>query len=265
MGRILAWMARPARPLIADGVYHIANRGNELRDIVRDNEDREVWLDYVRRTIRRYELRCLSYCLMDNHHHLLVQTPLANLSRAMQYLHGQYARAFRQRPGTPSGRLWQHRFRSRVIRGPEHFLVALRYIARNRVDAGLVESAIDWRWSAHAAITGEVDDPMVDRAHVLRWFNDDPASYAGFVDGDLQELPTFSAAQEALFPVEPAGTRLDRPPLADILVWTPGDQAISIAFSQYGYSMREIARELCCGRATVSRRLIAFETAAMFA
>jgi REP element-mobilizing transposase RayT len=256
-------VSRPPRLLIPDGVYHVANRGNELRPIVRDDDDRELWLDYVRTTVRRYELRCLSYCLMDNHHHLLIQTPHANLSRAMQYLHGQYARDFRRRPGTPPGRLWQHRFRSRIIRSPEHFLVALRYVARNRVEAGLAQKAEDWPWSAHSALLGTCHEPIIDRERVLRWFGGDARSYGVFVDGDVEELPTFNAEQHACFPVEPLDAARPRRPLGDILVCDPTDEAIAMAFSNQGYSMREIAHALCCSTMTVSRRVIGFETAAM--
>lgn len=37
------------------------------------------------RVARRKSWRCLAYCLMDNHVHLLLETPEANLGIGMQH------------------------------------------------------------------------------------------------------------------------------------------------------------------------------------
>jgi len=44
--------------------------------------------------------RCLSYCLMDNHYHLLLETPEANLWIGMRHLQGSYAQTFNKRHKT---------------------------------------------------------------------------------------------------------------------------------------------------------------------
>lgn len=90
-------VARPLRLEVADGVYHLTARGNERRAIYRDDSDRRCFLGTLEQTIERFGWRCLSYCLMTNHYHLLVRTPEPNLARGMRDLNGVYAQSFNRR------------------------------------------------------------------------------------------------------------------------------------------------------------------------
>jgi len=58
-------------------------RGNERRDIFRDDRDRKQFLETLGETPERFGVRVLAYCLMPNHDHLVLDTPRANLSQAM--------------------------------------------------------------------------------------------------------------------------------------------------------------------------------------
>lgn len=90
-------------------------RGNRKQAIFRDDRDRRDYLGLLALEIRRTRWRCLSYCLMGNHVHLLVETPEANLAVGMQRLQGDYARTFNQRYKTV-GHLFQGRYGSVRIR-----------------------------------------------------------------------------------------------------------------------------------------------------
>jgi len=83
-------MARPLRIEYADAHYHVMSRGNERREIVRDDADREKRLDCLRRPVETHDWRLHAFVLMNNHEHLFVQTPRANLSAGMQFLNGSY-------------------------------------------------------------------------------------------------------------------------------------------------------------------------------
>lgn len=122
-------MARPPRPLLPDGLYHVSARGNERATIYRDAGDRRLFLELLAKGVERYHWRILSYCLMTNHYHLLVQTPLANLSRGMRQLNGVYAQSFNRRHNRV-GHLFQGRYQARVVQADAHLLSAMRYIVR---------------------------------------------------------------------------------------------------------------------------------------
>ena len=78
-------MARPLRIERPGGRYHVTARGNERKPLYPTDADRAHFLGLLGELPDRFGLRVHAYVLMDNHFHLLVETPEANLSRAMQW------------------------------------------------------------------------------------------------------------------------------------------------------------------------------------
>ena len=72
-------MARPLRITYTGAFYHITSRGNEQKNIFKSRQDREKFLEYFESAVERYDAVIHSYCLMDNHYHLLIETVDANL------------------------------------------------------------------------------------------------------------------------------------------------------------------------------------------
>jgi putative transposase len=81
-------MARPLRIEFPGALDHVTARGNARQDIFLDDEDRQQFLAVLARVVSRFHLLVHAYCLMDNHFHLVVETPEANLSKAMRQLNG---------------------------------------------------------------------------------------------------------------------------------------------------------------------------------
>jgi REP element-mobilizing transposase RayT len=69
------------------------SRGNGRRRIVKDDKDRARRMDLLRRTVETYGWHLHAWVLMNNHDHLYVETPEANLSAGMQHLNGSYTRS----------------------------------------------------------------------------------------------------------------------------------------------------------------------------
>ncbi len=107
-------MARPLRHLIKDGWYHVFGRGWERRAVFEDVRDREHFLELLEGLTERYRFVIHAYALMDNHHHLIVQTPEANLSQGMQWFNTSYSAWFNARHERV-GSLWQGRYRDVLI------------------------------------------------------------------------------------------------------------------------------------------------------
>lgn len=61
----------------------------ERRAIVVDDRDRQAWVRRLRAALEAYRVVLYAYVLMDNHFHLIVETPQANLSEFMRYLAGE--------------------------------------------------------------------------------------------------------------------------------------------------------------------------------
>ena len=146
-------MPRPLRADFEPGIHHVYTRGNNRQALFVDDQDRHVYLNRLGRTVVKHEWRLLTYCLMPNHVHLLVETAVPNLSAGMQWLNGQYARWFNRRHGRV-GHLFQGRFGSTRIEDDAHLWMTARYVIRNPVEAGLCRRCEEWAWSGHAAGRG---------------------------------------------------------------------------------------------------------------
>lgn len=92
-------MARQLRIEFPCAFYHVTAWGNARQDIFLDDEDRQRFLEMLTRVVSRFHLRLYAYCLMDNHFHLVVETPKANLSKAMRQLNSVYTQFFNRRHG----------------------------------------------------------------------------------------------------------------------------------------------------------------------
>jgi putative transposase len=163
-------MARRPREESEGAIHHVYARGIARREIYVDDVDRRIYLATLARVTRRQRWRCLAYCLMPNHVHLLVETPLANLGAGMQRLHGDYAHVFNERHGR-SGHVFQGRYGSVRIVTDEQLWAVAAYVALNPVEAGLCERPEQWRWSSHlSTIDGRARDSWLDVERLLSYF-----------------------------------------------------------------------------------------------
>jgi putative transposase len=107
-------MARPLRILIPDGWYHVMSRGNRRASLFWEESDRRRFLGLVSELPERFHLEVHAFVLMDNHYHLVVRTPQANLSQAIRWLHVSYSSRFNW-AHRQVGHLFQGRFKAVVI------------------------------------------------------------------------------------------------------------------------------------------------------
>ena len=160
-------MPRIARIVIPGCPHHVTQRGNNRQDVFFCDDDRRFYLATLKAQAERFGLSVHGYCLMTNHVHL-VATPAGeeSLARAVGRTHWLHARRVNDLHGR-SGHLWQARFHSCGL-DEKHLILALRYVERNPVRAGLVRKAWRYPWSSAAAHAGK----GADRAGLLdlaRW------------------------------------------------------------------------------------------------
>ena len=169
----LAGVPRPPRLRVAGGFYHVTARGNRGQVIYEDPHDRNVFSANLAGIVAMYGWHLYSWCQMDNHYHLLFETPKPNLSEGMHRLNSLHAHWFNDVHGV-EGHLFERRFRAQLVERESHLLMALRYIALNPVRAGLCARPEQWRWSSYAATIGEARCPDYLRVDwVLRLFAED--------------------------------------------------------------------------------------------
>jgi REP element-mobilizing transposase RayT len=140
-------MARPARIEYEGAFYHVMNRGNRRETIFIDNQDRIRFYEIIGSIESRYKIIIYSFVLMSNHYHLIIETPLGNLSKAIQRLNGDYALYFSRRHRSP-GHLFQGRFKAMLVEKETYLLELSRYIHLNPFRAGIVKSPEKYKWSS---------------------------------------------------------------------------------------------------------------------
>jgi putative transposase len=146
-------MSRPLRIEFPDALYHVTSRGDRREDIFEDDEDRLAFLLALGQVVAQFNWLCYAWCLMDNHYHLLVQTPDSNLSKGMRQLNGVFTQTSNRRHKRV-GHLFQGRFKAILVDSDAYLLELARYIVLNPVRTGMVARAQDWPWSSYRASMG---------------------------------------------------------------------------------------------------------------
>ena len=129
-------MARPLRIIFENAVYHIITRGNRKGKIFYSDEDKLIFQKKMNKTFLKYSFICYAYCLLDNHYHLFLKTPNANLSQGMHYLNTSYANYFSAKYRL-YGPLFQGRYKSVLVEQDQYALILSSYIHLNPYRAGI--------------------------------------------------------------------------------------------------------------------------------
>jgi putative transposase len=159
-------MPRPPRPQFAGAVYHLIVHAVSSEPYFQRPSDRDILFWLLDGVVERFGWECSAYCFMTTHVHLLVETPMPNVSAGMQRLNGLYAQGFNRRYAR-RGHLVESRYRSVLVEDDRQLLAAARYIALNPLAAGACRNPEDWLWSSYRATAGLAPSPRLLRDDAL--------------------------------------------------------------------------------------------------
>jgi putative transposase len=151
-------MARPLRISYPGAFYHVTSRGNEQKSIFKSKRDREKFIEYLESAVKRYDAVIHAYCLMDNHYHLLLETPSGNLSKIMAHINGAYTTYYNVKRDR-FGHLFQGRYKAIIIEADEYAKELSRYIHLNPVRAKIVNLPEEYEWSSYTYYIGKKKPP----------------------------------------------------------------------------------------------------------
>jgi len=185
-------MARSLRIEYPGAFYHVMARGNRREKIFRDDTDRRFFLQTLADACQRTGWRVHAWVLLDNHYHLLIETPQPNLVVGMGWLQNTYTRRFNTRHRL-WGRLFGDRYKAVPVEGAGYYYqTLLDYIHLNPVRARLLDAARgqsvrDYAWSSVAsgyALPPRRRAPWLACAEALAacGFEDDSSGRRRFVD-----------------------------------------------------------------------------------
>lgn len=146
---------RKARIKSEFGIYHVIQRGNEKKNIFRNNCDRYKYIEVLIKAKEKYNFLVHGYCLMDNHIHILLDTNGKDMSKIMQSISVSYAIYF-NKTYDRCGHLFQDRFRSEQVLNDEYLMEVSRYIHNNPVKAGIVNNLTEYIWTSFGKYIGKI-------------------------------------------------------------------------------------------------------------
>lgn len=185
-------MTTKRRQWVEGGVYHITARGNHRNDIFRDEEDFQVYLTLIEESFFRYgnlNYKLASYCLMDNHVHLMIKVDTQPVGILISRVHSIYTRYFNKKYNY-IGHLFQDRYFSELIEDDKQMLATSRYIHLNPIRAKMVEVPQEYKWSSYSMLIGEEVEKLIDSNIILNYFKNERRYelYKAFVEAKMKKV-----------------------------------------------------------------------------
>ena len=185
-------MTRIPRIYANSKTYHIIFKGIDNQNIFYDDQDRKIFLKYLSITKKEFAYNIYSYCLMDNHVHMVIKSEKEFLSKAMQSLMIRYVHYFNKKYKR-IGTLLQARFKSKNVENQRYFLEVCRYVHRNPENAGISKTQ-DYQWSSYHEYIGKGN--IVDKNVLLHYFGNDLNEFINYTMKDnkfedLEELAEY--------------------------------------------------------------------------
>jgi REP element-mobilizing transposase RayT len=184
-------MARPLRINYSGAFYHVTSRGNERKNVFKSKRDREKFFEYLESATQRYNAVIHAFCLMDNHYHLLIETPSGNLPQIMRHINGAYTTYFNVKRAR-SGHLFQGRYKAILVEVDEYAKELSRYIHLNPVRAKMVNTPEEYEWTSYQFYIGVQKPPKwLYRDFILGYFGGKVSisqkGYCNFVNAMVYE------------------------------------------------------------------------------
>lgn len=126
-------------------------------------------MHWLKRSIAKFGLKVLNFCVTDNHIHLIVhpRKDPAVIARSMHLIAGSVGREYNERMRR-KGAFWEDRYHATAVQSGEHLLRCLLYVDLNMVRAGVVHHPSEWDFCGYRELAKPLPGtPVIDRASLL--------------------------------------------------------------------------------------------------
>ncbi len=138
---------RRARFTFQGAFHHVMNRGHNKNIIFPSNQDKNFFINLIKTKSKLLKIRILTYVIMDNHYHIILQNSSNKLSEFMKQINGIYGTYFRKKYGG-CGYVFANRFKSTLIQDNKYLLIAILYTLKNPLRAKIVSDIYNYEYSS---------------------------------------------------------------------------------------------------------------------
>ncbi len=172
-------MPRTARIKSPDAMYHVMSRSISEINLFRDDFDKNKYLEILKRYMNIFKFKIYTYCLMDNHSHILIDANGADISKIFHAVNFSYA-IYYNRKYKRHGHLFQGRFRSKIVDNSSYFIKLSAYIHNNPNSIKEYENKVEFYEHSSLGLYLEIRDDifeLVERGYLLTLFGN--SNYTG--------------------------------------------------------------------------------------
>ena len=143
-------MPRHARKYYNTSFFHVIVQGINKEYIFKEERYIKEYMKLLNKNKEHTSIQILSYCIMNNHAHLLIYTNTINeMSKFMKKVNASYAKYYNYMEQNRVGYVFRDRFLSEPIKDESHLIKCINYIHANPVNAGMVKYAKDYKYSSY--------------------------------------------------------------------------------------------------------------------
>ena len=149
-------MVRPLRIEYPGAMYHVMSHGNGFQWIYKSEENYYSFIELLQEITVKYNIKIHTFILMLNHYHLLLETPLGNLSKGMLYLNRELARKYNHF-SKRKGSVLKSRYKAILIEKEKYYLNVFRYINQNPIRLGISKNVEKYKGGLWYYLNGSND------------------------------------------------------------------------------------------------------------
>lgn len=180
-------MSRQLRIEYPYAFYHVMSHGNGFQWIYKTEKNFIIFLKLLNNLTIKYQFVIHTFILMRNHYHLLLETPMGNLSQGMLYFNREFARIFNlfeKRKGS----VFKQRYKSILIEKGVYYKRVYRYINQNSQRAGICQKIEEypggiWYYSHQLKVRKiinkiinwknvQINLGIANQSQILKWLNE---------------------------------------------------------------------------------------------
>lgn len=240
------------------GFHHVYNRAVEGKYILQNISDKDKFLEILNEVCQKYKLIIHSYCIMDNHYHLLLENSLENLSLAMRQLNSKYA-IYYNKKYKRVGHLWQDRFKSWYVLNENYLYILYKYIESNPVSAKMTNKIGKYKYSSSYTILNNSIESCIRDSFILRDFS--PKELAMFlsIPLNIEEVKNINSIHKEKIKIKDNIVVKEKEKSLELIfdnINSKEDRNKSIIYAfMNGYKQSEISRYLDISSSSVSKIL----------
>ena len=240
------------------GFHHVYNRAVERKYILQNVVDKDKFLEILNEVCKKYRLTIHSYCIMDNHYHLLLENSLENLSLAMRQLNSKYATYYNKKYKRV-GHLWQDRFKSWYVLNENYLYILYKYIESNPVSAKMTNRIGKYKYSSSYTILNNSIEACIKGSFILRDFSAKELAMFLSIPLNMEEIKNINSIHKEKVKIEDNIVVKEKEKSLELIfsnINTKEERNKSIVNAfENGYKQSEISRYLKISSSSISKIL----------